>query len=413
MTHLALDINRLRGDFPIFSRPLAKGVSLTFLDSASSAQKPQCVIDKEREVNEQYYANAYRGVYQFGAKVSEELYNVREKVRALIAAESTDEIVFTSGTTMSINLVAQGWGRKFLSPGDVIVTNEMEHHANIVPWQFMAEQTGARVDFIPLTADGQLDIERAADVISERTKLVALCGMSNVTGVINPIDTIGSLAKSVGALMLVDAAQSVPHEPIDVVARGIDFLTFSGHKLFGPSGVGVLYGRRDLLNAMDPVFFGGHMISSVSKELSTWAEIPAKFEAGTPAITQTIGLGSAIDYINSVGFEAIHQHEQQLLRYAHEQLEEIPGMQIHGPDVDHKGPIVSFTIEGVAAEDLAQLLSRKGVFVRHGHHCAMPLHELLGVPATTRASFAMYNNVGDVDALIAGIHFARQRLRLT
>ncbi|MDA1015823.1 MAG: SufS family cysteine desulfurase [Planctomycetota bacterium] len=413
MTQRAFDVNAIRSDFPIFSRLLPKGVPLTYLDSGASSQKPQCVIDKERDVNEQYYANAYRGVHQFGARISEELDEVRDKVRAFIAAESADEIVFTSGTTMSINLVAQGWGRKYLSPGDVIVINEMEHHANFVPWQFIAEQTGAQIEFIPLTDDGRLDIEKAADVITKRTKLVAVCGMSNVTGVINPIETICSLARDVGALVLVDAAQSVPHALVNVVADGIDFLAFSGHKLFGPSGIGVLYGRRELLDAMDPVFCGGHMINTVSKSQSTWADPPAKFEAGTPAITQTIGLGTAIDYVNSIGLTAIHDHEQQLLRYAHEQLEKIPGMRIHGPGPVQKGPIVSFTIDQVAAEDLAQLLSRKGVFVRHGHHCTMPLHDWLGIPATTRASFAMYNTTVDVDALVSGIHFARERLRLT
>lgn len=412
MTSPKFDVERVRRDFPIFSRLLPKDIPLTFLDSGASAQKPACVLDKEREVYEQYYANAYRGVHQFGARVSDELEAVRQKVQQFIGATSVDEIVFTSGTTMSINLVAQGWGRKFLSPGDVIVLNELEHHANISPWQFVAEATGARVEFIPLTDDGRLDMDGFDAILARQPKLVAVTSMSNVLGTINPIDEICVRAKAAGALVLVDAAQSAPHETLNVVDSGIDFLVFSGHKLFGPSGTGVLFGRSELLEAMDPVLCGGHMIKTVSRSHSTWADPPAKFEAGTPAISQIAGLGAAIDYVTSIGFDAIQKHEHEVLTYATECLAQIPGLKIFGPDVDHKGPILSFGIEKMAAEDLAQLLSRKGVFVRHGHHCAMPLHDWLGVPATTRASFAMYNTRADVDALVDGIQFARQRLRL-
>lgn len=412
MTSFKFDAESVRRDFPIFARLLPKQIPLTFLDSGASAQKPTCVLDKEREVYEQYYANAYRGVHQFGARVSDELEAVRQKVQHFIGAQSADEIIFTSGTTMSINLVAQGWGRKFLSPGDVIVINELEHHANISPWQFVAEATGAKVEFIPLTEDGRLDMDGFEAILTRRPRMVAVTSMSNVLGTINPIGEICARAKAAGTLVLVDAAQSAPHESLNVSELGIDFLAFSGHKLFGPSGTGVLFGRAELLDAMDPVLCGGHMIDTVTRSHSTWADPPAKFEAGTPAISQIVGLGAAIDYVTSIGFDAIQAHEHDLLTYATDQLNQIPGLEIFGPAVEYKGPIVSFAIERMAAEDLAQLLSRKGVFVRHGHHCAMPLHEWLGVPATTRASFAMYNTRADVDALIDGIQFARQRLRL-
>lgn len=410
VTHF--DIDAVRADFPILGKALSKGRRLTFLDSAASAQKPLVVIEKEREVYENYYANAYRGVYQFGAKVDLELEASREAVRELLGANSSEEIIFTSGTTMSINLVANAWGRKFLKPGDEILLNEMEHHANIVPWQHIAQATGAKVTFLPLTDDGRLNLEVLDDFLTERTKLVAVTAMSNVLGTINPIGEIARRAKAVGALVLVDAAQSVPHGLVNVQDPAVDFLAFSGHKLFGPSGVGVLYGRMELLKAMDPFLCGGHMISRVYQDHSEYDDPPMKFEAGTLPIAQAIALRSAIEYVKAIGFDAIHAQERDLLEYATTRLLEIPGLTIYGPSVEHKGSICSFTIENVHPEDLANLLDRHGVFVRHGHHCTMPLHDLLKVPATTRASFAFYNNREDVDTLIEGIHFARKRLRV-
>ena len=407
-----LNIDAVRAEFPILGKPLSKGRRLAFLDSAASAQKPRVVIEKEREVYENYYANAYRGVYQFGAKVDEELEACRETVREFVGAESAEEIIFTPGTTMSINLVANAWGRKFLKPGDEILLNEMEHHANIVPWQHIAKATGAKLSYLPLTADGRLNLDVLDDYLTERTKLVAVTGMSNVLGTINPLGDIAKRAHAVGAKVLVDGAQSVPHAPVNVQDPAIDFLAFSGHKLFGPSGVGILYGRRELLEAMDPFLCGGHMISRVFKDHSEYADPPMKFEAGTLPIAQAIALRPAIEYVQKLGFEAIHAHERDLLEYATTRLGEIPGLKIHGPGTPHKGSICSFTIENVHPEDLANLLDRQGVFVRHGHHCTMPLHDLLKVSATTRASFAFYNNREDVDALIEGIHFARKRLRL-
>ncbi len=406
------DIEAVRADFPILGKPLSKDRRLTFLDSAASAQKPGVVIDKEREVYENYYANAYRGVYQFGARVDEELEACREAVREFIGAAQAEEIIFTAGTTMSINLVANAWGRKFLKPGDEILLNEMEHHANLVPWQHIAEATGAQLMYLPLAGDGRLNLEKLDDYLTERTKIVAVTGMSNVLGTINPIAELAERAKAVGAKIMVDGAQSVPHMPVNVQDPAIDFLAFSGHKLFGPTGVGILYGRRELLEAMDPFLCGGHMISRVFKEHTEYADPPMKFEAGTLPISQAIALKPAIDYVNNLGFEAIHVQEKDLLEYATTRLLEIPGLKIYGPGLEHKGSICSFSIENVHPEDLANLLDRCGVFVRHGHHCTMPLHDFLKVPATTRASFAFYNNREDVDALVEGIHYARKRLRL-
>lgn len=406
------DLDDLRAEFPALQQPLPGGRPVTYLDSASSAQKPQVVIDKEREVYEQYYANAYRGVYRFGDRVSRELEQAREKVQRFIGAGGVEEILFTSGTTMGINLVARAWGEKFLRSGDEILLSEMEHHANLVPWQWIARRTGAKLRYIPLTEDGRIDMEAFSTLLGERTRLLAITGMSNVLGTVPPLREMIRRAKEAGAVVLVDAAQSVPHLPVNVVAEHIDFLAFSGHKVYGPSGVGVLYGRRELLEEMDPFLCGGHMIERVEREWSTWAPLPAKFEAGTPPIAQAIALGTALDYLSELTLCPIHKHEQALLRSAHEKLATIPGLKIYGPPPSEKGAIVSFTIEGAAAGDVAQLLDLRGVFVRHGHHCTMPLHERLGVPATIRASFGLYNTPADVDRLIEGLWFALRELRL-
>ncbi|MEX0818193.1 MAG: SufS family cysteine desulfurase, partial [Pirellulaceae bacterium] len=407
-----LDIDAVRRDFPILKKPLPKGIPLTYLDNASSTQKPQCVIDKESEVYESYYANAYRGVYRFGALVDEQLEGTREKVRQLIGAKHVEEVIFTSGSTMSLNVVASGWGRRHLQPGDEILLNEMEHHANLVPWQQVAAQTGAVCRFLPLTDDGRLDMTRLDEVLTSKTRLVSVTGMSNVLGTINPVKELAERAHAVGAILVVDGAQSVPHLVTDVAEMDIDFLAFSAHKLYGPSGVGVLYGKQELLAETDPLLYGGHMIDRVYRDHSTWAPAPAKFEAGTAPIAQAIALGTAIDYVTGIGFEAMHAHEQQLAEYAHKRLNEVPGMHIYGPSAAHKGAIFSFTIDGAHPEDLAQLLDRRGVFVRHGHHCTMPLHDLLGVSATIRASFGIYNTLADVDALFDALQFALGRLRL-
>jgi cysteine desulfurase/selenocysteine lyase len=408
----SINVESIRREFPIFDRPLPNGKPLVYLDSAASAQKPRCVIDKERDCYERYYANAYRGDYQFGVLVDEELEATRAKVRDFIGAAESEEILFTSGTTMSINLVAQSWGRKFLRRGDEILLTQMEHHANLVPWQQVAREKEARLRFIPLRADGLLDLDRLDDVLTDRTRMVAITGMSNVLGTAPPIAEIAKRAKAHGALVLVDGAQSVPHQHTHVRDLDIDFLAFSGHKLYGPTGVGVLYGRRGLLEEMDPFLCGGHMISEVFWDHSTWAGLPAKFEAGTLPIAQAVALGSAVDFISEIGFAAIHAHDIDLVAYAFLRLAEIPGLTIYGPEPPQRGPIVSFSIEGIHPQDLANLVDRKGVAVRHGHHCTMPLHGLLGVPATTRASFGVYSSRGDVDVLVDAIQFARTKLRL-
>lgn len=408
----ALDVESIRRDFPILDKPLSKGRRLAYLDNAASAQKPQAVIDKECEVYESYYANAYRGVYSFGARIDDELEATRSRVQQFIGADSPDEIIFTSGTTMSINLVAHGWGRKFLQAGDELVLNEMEHHANLVPWQQVAAEKGCRLRFCPLTPDGRLDLDRLDEMLSERTRLVAVTGMSNVLGTVNPVEQIADRLRHRNALLLVDGAQSVPHGPTDVRSSQIDFLAFSGHKLYGPSGIGILYGRRLLLEAMDPFLTGGHMIDRVFRDHATWADPPARFEAGTLPIAQAVALGTAVDYVTGLGFEAIREQEDHLLRTAWTRLQEVPGVHVYGPGLQHRGCILSFTMEGAHPEDLAHLLDRRGVFVRHGHHCCMPLHEKLGTGATLRASFAFYNNDADVEALVDGLHFARRKLRL-
>ena len=406
------DIQTVRRDFPILARPLPNGATLAYLDNGATSQKPQAVIDKVREVYETYNANVHRGIHQLGDRVTVELEAARENVRQFINAEDSVEIVFTSGTTMSINLVTQAWGRKFLKPGDEILLNEMEHHANLVPWQQTAKATGAKLKYLPLTADGRLDATHFDRLITSRTKLIAVTGMSNVLGTINPIRELATRAHQVGALILVDGAQSVPHLPTDVRNPQIDFLAFSGHKLFGPTGIGVLYARRELLEAMDPFLCGGNMISEVHLESSTWAELPSKFEAGTIPIAEAIGLGTAIDYVQSLGFEAIHAQETKLLKKALNLLPQTPGVTIYGPDLEHRGSIVSFTVEKVHPHDLADLLDQKGVAVRAGHHCTMPLHDWLDISATARASFAFYNTEAEVDALIDAIHYARHKFRL-
>jgi cysteine desulfurase/selenocysteine lyase len=405
------DASLIRAQFPVLNRPLSSGRFPVYLDSGASAQKPQVVIDKEREVEEQYFANAHRGTYQFGVRIDDEFEGARSAVARFLNAPSADNIIFTPGTTVGLNMIASGWGRKFVRAGDEILTTIMEHHANFVPWQQLAKQTAATLKLIPLTADGQLDMSRLDEVLSRKTKVVAVTGMSNMLGTINPVREIVRRAHDVGACVVIDGAQSVPHMLTDVVGDEMDFLVFSGHKVYGPTGVGVLYGRPERLEEMDPMIFGGHMISQVHVEESTWSAAPAKFEAGTMPIVQAIALGAAIRWVEHVGVEAIHQHEQALLQVAMERLKSLPGMTIYGPDLKHRGGIVSFRMDGIHPEDLAALLDQKDVFTRHGHHCTMPLHTTLGVSATTRVSLAAYNTTQDIDAFMDAIEFARKTLR--
>ncbi len=409
----AVDFSAVRAQFPILQERDRHGRPVVYLDSGASAQKPQRVIDREAEVYSRYYANAYRGVYDFGQHVDDELELSRAAVQRLIGAAEKDEIVFTSGTTMSLNLIAHCWGRHVLKPGDEILLTEMEHHANIVPWQMIAQQQGAVLRYLPLTTDYRLDLSQLPELLTSRTKIVSATGMSNVLGTtVNPAE-LSAAVHAVGAVLVLDAAQSILHQPVDVVRDGVDFLAFSGHKLYGPSGVGVLYGRKELLQQMPPFLGGGHMIDRVFADHSLWAEPPAKFEAGTIPIAQAIALRPAIEFLEEVGYPAIQAHEAGLLQQALSRLSEIPDLTIYGPTAEHKGGIVSFTLKGAHPQDLAFLLNKKGVCVRHGHHCTMPLHDKLGVSATVRASFAVYNTLEEIDLLAEAILAARKRLRLT
>jgi cysteine desulfurase/selenocysteine lyase len=408
----SFDVERIRRDFPILARRLANDRPLVYLDTAASAQKPQAVIDKIVECYTQYNANVHRGIHQLGDRMTVEMEAARETMQRFLGAEQPEEVLFTAGTTMSLNLVAHGWARKFLKPGDEILLNEMEHHANLVPWQQAAQATGATLKFIPLTADGRLQLEAVDEVLTRRTKLLAVSAMSNVLGTLNPVRELAARAHAVGARIVVDGAQSVPHEATNVVAEGVDFLAFSGHKLYGPTGIGVLYAKRELLDAMDPFITGGHMIREVFRDHATWADPPARFEAGTSAYVQAVGLGAAVDYVRSVGLPAIRAYEHELLTYAHDRLREVRGLTLYGPAPEHKGAITSFTVEGVHAHDLSEVLDRAGIAIRAGHHCTMPLHDLLGVAATARASFAFYNKRSEIDALVEGIRAARRVFRL-
>ncbi len=412
LPNLPFDIEAVRRDFPILQQRLAGDVPLVYLDTAATSQKPRAVIAKVVECFEQYNSNVHRGIHQLGDRMTTELESAREKVQRFLGAREPDEIVFTSGTTMSMNIVAHGWARKFLKPGDEILLNPMEHHANLVPWQLAASATGAELRYIPLTNDGRLDLSQLDTLLTRRTKLVAVTAMSNVLGTINPIDVLAQRAHDVGALICVDGAQSVPHAPTNVRSPSIDFLAFSGHKLYGPTGVGVLYARRELLEAMDPFLAGGHMIREVFLDSSTWADPPAKFEAGTCPFIEAVGLGAAIDYVNQLGLPNMMQHEHALSVQAHARLAAVPGVTIYGPAVEHKGAILSFTVDGVHPHDLSDLLDRRGVAIRAGHHCTMPLHELLNLTATARASFAFYNTFEEVDSLVEAVIAARKTFRL-
>ncbi len=411
-TLATFDVDQIRSDFPILDRPLSDGRPLVYLDSAATAQKPLCVIDKVRECYEEFNANVHRGIHELGDRMTTELESAREKVRSLIHAPQPEEILFTSGTTMSLNLVAYSWARKFLRPGDEILLNEMEHHANLVPWQQAAEKTGAVLRYLPLTADGRLDLTRLDEFLTSKTKLVSVTSMSNVLGTINPIAELSRRAHDVGALIAVDAAQSVPHGATDVQQAGIDFLAFSGHKLYGPTGIGVLYGRRELLEAMDPFITGGHMIREVYRDHATWADLPAKFEAGTGPFVEAVGLGAAIDYVTRVGLTVIRDYEHRLTAAAYARLQTVPGLKIYGPEPAQRGAILSFTVDGLHPHDLADILNRRGVAIRAGHHCTMPLHDLLQVTATARASFAFFNTLAEIDMLVDTLHAARKVFRL-
>ena len=398
---LPLDVDRLREDFPILRRRV-RGKPLVYLDNAATSQKPQVVIDTLTRFYTEENANIHRGVHYLSERATIAYDDVRVRVARFINARSPREIIFTRGTTDGINLVSQSFARTALAPGDDIVITAMEHHSNIVPWQLVAEQTGAVVRWAPISDSGELDLLAFEQLLGERTRLVAVTHLSNVLGTINPVGRLVELAHARGIPVLVDAAQSVAHLPIDVQELDCDFLAFSGHKLFGPTGVGVLYGKESLLERMPPYQGGGSMIGTVTPERSTWAELPAKFEAGTPMIAQVLGLGAAVDYVGAVGLEAVGAWGQQLLTYATQRITDLDRPRLIGTAAAKAG-ILSFVLEGVHPHDIGTILDDEGIAIRAGHHCAQPLMQRLGVPATARASFAFYNTPTEIDALAAGL----------
>lgn len=403
-----LDTARIRQDFPILARKLGEQ-PLVYLDSAASAQKPVQVLDAMRDFYTGHYANANRSAHTLAAEASDALAQVRRKVAAFLHASDPDEVIFTPNTTGAINLVAYSWGRANLKAGDEILVTGLEHHANLIPWQLIAAQTGAVLKCAKLGEDQRLDLQSFAEELSARTKLVALGHMSNVLGVIIPVADLAKLAHDAGALVLVDGAQAAPHLPVDVKALGADFYAFSGHKLGGPTGAGALWGRAEVLDAMPPFLGGGGMIDKVEVTHSSYAPVPARFEAGTPNVAAAVGLGAALDYLSALGMDAIFAHSQALLRYTVAQLKALQGVTLYGPEprVDaqpaERGGIIAFNIEGVQPHDAATALDIDGVAVRAGHHCAEPLMRALGVNATLRASFYLYNTFAEADALVASV----------
>jgi cysteine desulfurase/selenocysteine lyase len=406
--NLMFDVDKIREDFPILSQSL-NGSSVTYLDSGASSQKPLAVIQAMDDCYRTYYANVHRGIYQFSEKTSAAYEGARKKVARFINAQSWREVIFTRNATESINLVAYTWGRQNIGPGDTILLTEMEHHANLVPWQRLAAEKGARLAYIPVDERGYCDMATFDRLINDSVKLVAVTQMSNVLGTVTPLGHIAAKAHENGALVLVDGAQAVPHMPTDVQAFDIDFLAFSGHKMLGPSGIGVLYGRREILEAMPPFLTGGDMIREVTFEGAEWNELPWKFEAGTPAIVEAIGLGAAVDYLNGLGMQAIRRHEIELTSYAFDRLSQVEGIRIYGPhDPTARGGAVAFTLGDIHPHDLASVLDREGIAIRAGHHCAMPLHQKLGLTATARASFYVYTGQPDIDRLAEVLDRARE-----
>ncbi|MCX8072416.1 MAG: cysteine desulfurase [Candidatus Binatia bacterium] len=401
-----MDVDRIREDFPILHQTVY-GKPLVYLDNAATTQKPRAVIETVSKFYEQVNANIHRGLHYLSEKATERYEAVRQQVQRFIGAEDASEIVFTRGTTEAINLVAASLGKLLLRPGDEIVLTTLEHHSNIVPWQLVCAATGAKIQVVPVDDAGDLCLEAYERLLGPRTKIVSVAHVSNALGTVNPIREIVRSAKEVGAKVVVDGAQAVSHLPVNVSELGCDFYAFSGHKLFGPTGVGVLWGRAELLDAMPPYQGGGEMIRTVTFEESTWAKIPHKFEAGTPPIAEVVGLGAAIAYVQQIGFAAIHRHERELLQCATRALEAVPGVRILGTPRD-KAAVISFTLDGVHPHDIGTILDREGIAIRAGHHCAQPLMRRFGLAATARASFAFYNTLAEAEALAAAVEKVRE-----
>jgi len=406
---LLRSFDQIRQDFPILKRT-SHGKPLTFLDSAATSQKPQQVIDATSTFFEKFNANVHRALYELGEEATREYEGARERIAQFIHAKSPEEVVFTRGTTESINTVAYGWGVKGnVQKGDEILGTVMEHHSNHVPWHFVKDLKGATLKYIDMTDDGTLRLDQLDTLLTAKTRMVAVTQCSNVLGTINPIREIAKRAHEAGALCLVDGAQSVPHMPVDVQDLGCDFLAFSGHKMLGPTGIGVLWGRKEILDAMEPLHGGGEMIREVHLGWAKWNEVPAKFEGGTPNMGGVVGLGAAVDYLTAIGMDRVREHEKQLLKHALDTVGGIPGVRLFGPnDVERRGGVLSFDIEGVHPHDVASILDVEGICVRSGQHCAQPLMERLDVPATSRASFYVYTNAEEIDRLAAGIRKVQQ-----
>ena len=402
----SFEVERIREDFPVLKQTI-HGKPLVYLDSAATAQKPRAVVDAIRKFHEVDCANIHRGVHELSQRSTEAYEETRGKMKRFLNARNKSELIFVRGTTEGINLVASTWGRKNVKEGDEIVISAMEHHSNIVPWQMLCEEKSARLRVIPMNDRGELLLEEYEKLLGPRTRLVAVAHISNALGTINPVRQIIEMAHRAGALALIDGAQAAPHAKVDVQALDADFYTLSGHKLYGPTGIGILYGKSKLLNAMPPYQGGGDMIRSVTFELTTYNDLPYKFEAGTPNIAGGIGMGAALDYVNRIGLSRIAAYEHELLTYATQALEAIPGLRIIGT-AREKASVLSFVIEGIHPHDIGTLLDRQGIAVRTGHHCAQPVMDRFHVPATTRASLALYNTFAEIDALVAGIHKVKE-----
>ncbi|MCX6068999.1 MAG: cysteine desulfurase [Chloroflexi bacterium] len=405
---MTLDINRIRQDFPILDREVRPGVPLVYLDSAATAQKPVAVLSAMDDFYRRSNANIHRGVHTLAEEATTLYEQAREAIAKFINAASPRQVIYTRNTTESINLVAYSWARANLKSGDLVILTEMEHHSNLVPWHILSAERGIRLEFIPVTPDGLLDLAEYAKLLEQNPKLVSFAHMSNVLGTINPAAEIIRLAHAAGAVTLLDGAQSVPHFKVDVQALDVDFLAFSAHKMVGPTGIGVLYGKMALLEAMPPFLGGGDMIKEVKLRSFRPNDLPYKFEAGTPAIAEAVGFGAACSYLSSVGMEAIAAHEHEITQYALERLEEIPGLKLFGPAADKKGGVAAFTFDGVHPHDVAQILDSVGVAIRAGHHCAQPLHEKFNIQATSRASFYLYSTKSEVDALVEGLYKVKE-----
>jgi cysteine desulfurase/selenocysteine lyase len=401
---MTIDVDRIRQDFPILNREVRPGVKLVYLDSTATSQKPEMVIEAMNDFYRRSNANIHRGVHALAEEATAMYESARLKIAKFINASSASQIVYTRNTTESINLVAYTWARANLKPGDLVILTEMEHHSNLVPWHILMAERGIRLEFIPVTNEGLLDLDAYRELLSQNPKLVSFTHMSNVLGTITPAVEIIKLAHEAGAITVLDAAQSVPHLKVDVQALDVDFMGFSAHKLCGPTGIGALYGKANLLESMPPFLGGGDMIKEVKLRSFRPNEVPYKFEAGTPAIAESVGFGAAVDYLSAIGMDEIAGHEHEIIEYALERLEEVPGLKIFGPAASKKGGVASFTFDGIHPHDVAQILDRDGIAVRAGHHCAQPLHEKFGIPATTRASFYLYSTKKEVEALINGLY---------